>query len=153
MYNHAQGDYECPFCKLVNGEDNDKTNTEDIFYQNKFITAFIAGKWWINNPGGTIIIPNKHFENIYDIDEKYLLEVVNFSKRLALALKEVYKCDGVSTRQHNEPAGNQDIWHFHYHVMPRYKGDELYKNHDKNSWVEPEDRKPYAEKLRKYFNK
>lgn len=153
MYNHAPEDYECPLCKLVDGEDNGKTNSEDIFFQNNFITAFIAGKWWVNNPGGTIIIPNKHFENLYDIDEEYLSEVVNFSKKLALALKEVYKCDGVSTRQHNEPAGNQDVWHFHYHVMPRYIGDELYKNHDKNNWVSSEERKPYAEKLRKYFNK
>lgn len=153
MFNHAPHDYDCPLCELVSGRDNGKTNPDDIFYKNEYITAFIAGKWWVNNPGGTIIIPNKHFENLYDIDKKYLEVVVLFSKKLALALKEVYKCDGVSTRQHNEPAGNQDVWHFHYHVMPRYTDDELYKNHDDNRWVSSEERKPYAEKLRKYFNK
>jgi diadenosine tetraphosphate (Ap4A) HIT family hydrolase len=35
--------------------------------------------------------------------------------------------DGTSTRQHNEPAGNQDVWHYHEHVFPRYDGDELYR--------------------------
>jgi hypothetical protein len=29
-------------------------------------------------------------------------------------------------RQHNEPAGNQDLWHLHVHVFPRFEGDNLY---------------------------
>jgi len=62
---------------------------------------------------------------------------------------EVYKCDGVSTRQHNEPSGNQDVWHYHLHVFPRYKNDNLYKTDRRNS--EPEERTEYAEKLREYF--
>ena len=44
----------------------------------------------------------------------------------ALAMKAVFQCDGVSTRQHNEPAGYQDVWHFHVHVFPRFHGDSLY---------------------------
>jgi histidine triad (HIT) family protein len=41
-------------------------------------------------------------------------------------MKKVYTCDGVSTRQHNEPAGNQDVWHYHLHVTPRYENDNFY---------------------------
>jgi histidine triad (HIT) family protein len=44
----------------------------------------------------------------------------------ALALKAVYVCEGVSTRQHNEPAGGQDVWHYHVHVTPRFEGDNFY---------------------------
>jgi histidine triad (HIT) family protein len=48
------------------------------------------------------------------------------AKSLAIAMKKIYACDGVSTRQHNEPAGNQDVWHYHLHVTPRYENDNFY---------------------------
>lgn len=154
MFNHEPEDYECPLCLIVNGHDNPENfaKVADIFYKDEFITAFVGGKFWEKNKGGAIIIPNKHFENLYDIDDKYLDAVTHFSQKLAIALKEVYKCDGVSTRQHNETAGNQDVWHYHLHVIPRYKDDRLYQNHDNKYWVTVEERKPYVEKLRKYFN-
>ncbi|MBV9952939.1 MAG: HIT domain-containing protein [Acidimicrobiia bacterium] len=43
----------------------------------------------------------------------------------AIAMKAAYGCEGVSIRQHNEPAGEQDVWHYHVHVLPRWLGDEL----------------------------
>lgn len=43
-------------------------------------------------------------------------------------MKQAFGCDGVSTRQHNEPAGDQDVWHFHLHVFPRWTGDDLYRS-------------------------
>lgn len=151
MYNHAPKDYECPLCLIAEGKDAGKTGPDDIIFQNDLFTAFIAGKWWPNNKGHVVIIPNKHFENLYDIDEEYLSEIHKFSKKVAIAFKKVYKSDGTSVRQHNEPAGNQDVFHFHLHVFPRYKGDKLYQNHDKKYWASAEERKPYAVKLKKYF--
>ena len=41
-------------------------------------------------------------------------------------MKAAYGCPGISTCQHNEPAGGQDVWHFHVHVFPRYLEDNLY---------------------------
>ncbi|OGH48079.1 MAG: diadenosine tetraphosphate hydrolase [Candidatus Levybacteria bacterium RIFCSPLOWO2_01_FULL_39_10] len=153
MYNHAPKNYDCPLCKLAKGEDTGKTNPDDIFYREDLITAFIAGKWWMTNPGHVIIIPNKHFENLYDIDEKHLEVIHNFSKKVAVAFKKVYKSDGTSVRQHNEPAGNQDVWHYHLHVFPRYENDRLYQNHEKTKWPTKEERIPYSDKLKTYFKK
>ena len=65
----------------------------------------------------------------------------------------VYKGDGVSTRQHNEPAGNQDVWHYHLHVFPRYQDDAFYEMFYKGEWTTLEQRLPYTEKLRDYFAK
>ena len=63
-----------------------------------------------------------------------------------------YDCQGISTRQHNEPAGDQDVWHFHVHVYPRYDNDDLYKNHDRKAFVDATARAPFAEKLRHFLN-
>jgi len=154
MYNHAPKDYICPICITVKGEENKHTITRqtDVFYQDKFITVFIGARSWPNNKGGIIIVPNNHFENIYDIPEKELSHIYIFAKKVAFALKEIYHCDGTSMRQHNEPAGNQDAWHFHVHVMPRYKNDQLYQLNDQKYWSTNEERKPYADKLRTYFS-
>jgi len=153
MYTHAPKDYECPFCNFLKGNETDFNQKQDIVYQNHYVTAFIAPKWWVNNPGHVLVIPNKHFENIYDITDEYLSEVYKVVKKVATAIRGSYGCDGTSTRQHNEPAGNQDVWHFHVHVYPRYNDDNLYLNHGKKMFVEAEKRLPYAEKLRTYLAK
>jgi histidine triad (HIT) family protein len=70
---------------------------------------------------------------------------------IALAMKAVYSCDGVSTRQHNEPAGNQDVWHYHLHVTPRYEDDQFYLTH--REFMPVNERAKHAEKLRSYLAK
>lgn len=152
MYSHEPDDYTCPLCQISRGEPTQKGPSEqDIIFQTSVLTVFIAGKWWKSNPGHVIVIPNEHIENLYDMPEGVGHAIFDASKQVALALKEVYKCDGVSTRQHNEPAGNQDVWHYHQHVFPRYTGDNLYVNHLDTYWPTPEEKKPYAEKLKAYF--
>jgi histidine triad (HIT) family protein len=78
-------------------------------------------------------------------------KIFDMSKKVTIAFKQTYNCDGTSTRQHNEPAGNQDVFHFHLHVFPRYKGDNLYLNHEDTYWPTMEEKKPYVEKLKIYF--
>jgi histidine triad (HIT) family protein len=155
MYNHEPKDYECPLCDAVSGKITSEKSVrpEDIVYKDDFVTAFIAGKWWPNNKGHVVIIPNEHIENLYDITQEYLHRISDVSREIALAFKETYECDGVSIRQHNEPDGNQDVFHYHMHVFPRYKDDNLYISHNDSYWVTSEDKKPYAEKLKAYFDK
>lgn len=111
----------------------------------------IAPKWWVNNPGHVLVVPNKHYENIYDIPEELLSEVYKIVQKVAIAIRSTYGCDGTSTRQHNEPVGNQDVWHLHVHVFPRYENDHLYQNHEKKRFVDATARAHYAKKLQTYF--
>lgn len=120
-----------------------------IIYKDNYITAFIASGWWKNNKGHFIIIPNKHIENLYDLPSELSYKIHDLEKEIALALKEIYKCDGVSSRQYNEPCGDQDVWHYHLHMFPIYKNDNLYKSDRENST--PEERVEYAKKLKNYF--
>ncbi|MEP7294527.1 MAG: diadenosine tetraphosphate hydrolase, partial [Chloroflexota bacterium] len=57
-----------------------------------------------------------------------------------------------STRQHNEPAGYQEVWHYHLHVFPRYAHDYLYDLTFQRRLTTLEERRPYAEKLKRYFD-
>lgn len=105
MYNHRPENYVCPFCNIVKGIYDPLTTADDIVFQNESTVAFIASRWWKNNKGHVLVIPRQHFENIYDISEEALCETEKTVKKIALAVKKTYGCDGVSTRQHNEPAG------------------------------------------------
>jgi histidine triad (HIT) family protein len=124
------------------------TTQDDVVYRDTETTAFVGAKWWVNNPGHALVIPNEHFENLYDVPDDVLGAVYATVRRVALAMKDAYGCNGISTRQHNEPAGNQDVFHLHVHVFPRWRDDELYEHHHETRWPPPEERAPYAEKLR-----
>ena len=102
-----------------------------------------------NNPGHVLVIPNAHYENIYDLPVALGADIHACAKEIAFAMKAVYHCDGVSLRQHNEPAGGQDVWHYHLHVFPRYVGDNFSRS---GFVVTPEQtRAEYAARLRAYF--
>ena len=98
----------------------------DVVYHNDFVTAFLSLHQFPNNPGNTLVVPNIHFENIFDLPTELATELHAVVKAVAIAMKQAFQCDGVSTRQHNEPAGNQDVWHYHIHVTPRYVNDHFY---------------------------
>jgi len=145
---HAPPGYVCPFCRVLGGVDNKYNTQNDVVWRDERTAALIAPNWWPENHGHVLVIPVVHVENLYEIGERDLCAVSETTKRVAIALKEAYRCEGVSTRQHNEPAGNQEVWHLHVHVFPRYVGDELYQRHEEQRWTTPAERAPYAEKLR-----
>ncbi len=147
MYNHAPADYECPFCRLVQGDEGEASSR--IVYRDSAITAFISKHKWPNNPGHVLVVPNQHFENIYDLPLNLGARIHECAQAIALAMKAAYGCDGISTRQHNEPAGNQDVWHYHLHVFPRYWDDQLYTSHREPATRE--EQVAYARKLRAHL--
>jgi histidine triad (HIT) family protein len=128
MYNHAPKDYICPFCLLVRGIENEHTSIKqsDLVYHNDHVSSFIALRKWPNNVGHVLVIPNKHFENIYELPIGISLEIQKTAKVIALAMKEEYSCDGLLLLQRNEPVGEQRIWHYHLHIIPRYANDNFH---------------------------
>ena len=64
-------------------------------------------------------------------------------------MKKAYKCDGITLRQNNEPAGDQHAFHYHLHIFPRYNGDKFNVGMTKKSMLsDPDDRIKYAQMLK-----
>jgi histidine triad (HIT) family protein len=148
---HEPPGYDCPFCRLLRGVETERNRLDDVVWRDDRTTAFVSPKWWPRTPGAVIVIPNVHVENLYEIADDELAAVSSTTKRVAVAMKEAYACDGISTRQHNEPGANQDVWHFHVHVFPRQRGDELYARDAESRWVGPAERAKWADRLRLYL--
>jgi histidine triad (HIT) family protein len=107
MYRHAPQQYDCPFCAVVRGEERPPWTFGDDVVWRDVSTAWVNRRWWANNPGNVVLVPNRHVENIYELDRELAAGVHETARRIALAMKGAYGCGGVSTRQHNEPAGDQ----------------------------------------------
>ena len=154
MISHAPQDYKCPICIGLNGVENEDTllKQADEVYKDDLVTVYINSFWIPTCEGHVIVVPNEHFENIYDLPKKYGHRIFEVAKKISIAMKEAYECDGITTRQNNEPAGNQHAFHYHFHIFPRYDGDSFNINLTKKSVLsDPEERIKYAVKLSKYL--
>ncbi|MCW5548420.1 MAG: HIT family protein [Opitutaceae bacterium] len=123
---HAPPDYKCPFCRMALELQQAQAVTGGFVLEEERVFALIPLHYYGGTKGNCLIIPKAHHENLFDIEAGLGVDLLRVSKRLAVAMKTAFACEGISTRQHNEPAGDQDVWHFHMHIFPRYRGDGLY---------------------------
>ncbi len=129
----------CLFCKLVEGEVPSMR-----VYEDEDTLAFLDIK--PNNPGHTLVIPKKHSENLYDMDDHSLATVIRTVQKVAKAIKAAVGADGINLAMNNEPAAGQVIFHPHIHVIPRFKEDG-YRHWPQRSYKEGEAAE-IAEKIR-----
>ena len=151
MYNHAPEGYKCPICLGIKGIENEDTllKQADLVYKDDLVSVYINSFWIDTARGHVIVVPNEHYENIFDLPNEVGHRIFEVTKRVALAMKESYGCDGITLRQNNEPASDQHAFHYHQHIFPRYDGDSFNVNMTKKSILStPEERIEYAEKLK-----
>lgn len=122
---NAPKDYICPICLGVNKVESSDTlmRPTDIVYTDDLVTVFINSFFIGDNAGHVIVVPNEHFENIYDLPSEVGHRVFDIAKKISLTMKDAYSCEGITIRQNNEPAGDQHAFHFHLHIFPRYEND------------------------------
>lgn len=148
---NAPENYECPICLGLDGSDSPKTliKPTDFVYRDDLVSAFINTFFMGKNAGHVIVVPNKHYESIYTLPTEEGHRIFDIAQKVALAMKEAYNCDGITTRNNNEPAGDQHAFHFHFHVFPRYDNDgyNTVAPADKRL-AEPDERAEYAEKIK-----
>ena len=106
----------CIFCDIV----NHKANAE-ILFENEKIISFLD----INpmNYGHALVIPKQHFENFLQVPDEYLQEMVNGARIISNALTKSLKPDGFNIVANNGKAAGQSVFHFHFHIIPRFHDD------------------------------
>jgi histidine triad (HIT) family protein len=148
VISHEPAGYACPFCLLQEDVFNERNQPADVVAVTARAYARVAPKWWPGNPGAVLVMPRAHIENIYELPAADGHAVWSLVQTVATSMRMAYNCAGTCIRQHNEPAGNQDVWHLHVHAFPRSQNDRLYQRHEEAQWVGPAERESYALKLR-----
>lgn len=109
---------DCVFCRIVRGEIPSTRVWED-----DLTVAFMdIGSV---NPGHLLVATKAHVENLYELDERTAAAVMQSVARVGRAVRSALSPDGLSLYQANGVAAGQTVFHFHVHVLPRWKGDPM----------------------------
>ena len=125
------------FTKIISGEipSYKVAETEDFF-------AFLDIN--PNSKGHTLCIPKKEVNKIFDLDEATYVELMKFSRRVAIALEKAVPCERIGMS-----VIGLEVPHVHVHLIPLHTMDDArFTNKQK---VTPEEFEALAEKIGSYL--
>ena len=108
----------CIFCKIANGEIPSATLYED----EEFRVILDLGP---ASKGHALILPKTHAANIYELSDETAGKAMILAKHMASKMTDALGCEGFNIVQNNGEIAGQTVFHFHMHLIPRYKGDKV----------------------------
>ena len=70
-------------------------------------------------PGHMLVLPKAPVRNLLDAEPDQLAACMATAKKVAAAAKKAFNADGITLQQFSEAAGGQEVFHLHFHVVPR----------------------------------
>lgn len=109
---------ECIFCKIISGEIK-----SDILYNDKDAVVFLDIAPASKKGGHCLVVPKKHYELFTEIPED---ELASVAKTLQKTTEVVLNfSEGANIIQNNKKVAGQFVPHVHFHVIPRFEGDNI----------------------------
>lgn len=109
---------DCIFCKIAAGDIPSATLYEDDDFR-VILDIEPASK------GHALILPKEHYANLYELDDELAAKALVLAKKMITKLTDVLGCEGYNVLQNNGTAAGQTVFHFHMHLVPRYKDDNV----------------------------
>ena len=106
---------DCIFCRIVAGD-----APAHRVYESDDVLVFMDIR--PVSRGHTLLIPKRHFENLFESSEDAMAAVARVSVRIANAIRDAVQPDGVFVAQTNGVAAGQTVFHYHLHLIPRWFG-------------------------------
>lgn len=133
---------DCVFCKIAQKEI--PAGAGKLYEDENFI-AFLD----INpvNFGHSLLIPKKHYKNLYELPDEVLSEIAPLIKKMAIAVKYGVNADGINIIMNNDSAAGQIVPHSHFHIIPRFADDGL-RHWPGKSYADKEEAAKIAEKIK-----
>lgn len=131
----------CVFCRIIAGD----LTPDAVAYRDAETAVFPSLHQRPQNKGHMLVVPVPHVSYIYDVDRTLGGALIAAVAAVARAVKAIWQADGVIVRQNNEPHGDQDVFHVHFHVIPRFANDGFNQGEDRYPFSSLE--VPYAERV------
>lgn len=109
---------DCIFCKIAAGEIPSATVYEDEDFR-VILDIEPATK------GHALILLKEHYANLYELPEELASKVLVVAKKVVQAMSSIVNCDGYNILQNNGESAGQTVFHYHMHLIPRYKDDAV----------------------------
>lgn len=108
----------CIFCKIAAGDIPSATIYEDDDFR-VILDIEPASK------GHALILPKEHYANLYELSDELAAKALVVAKKVITKMTEIVGCDGYNVLQNNGEEAGQTVFHFHMHLIPRYKEDDV----------------------------
>ena len=115
----------CIFCKISANQIPSYT-----IYENEMFKVIFDRFPWAK--GHTLIIVKRHVENIFNLTYEEGAQIFKLAIEIANALNKTFNPEGLNIIQNNGEAAGQSVFHFHMHLIPRYKNDGIGINFKQN---------------------
>lgn len=109
---------DCTFCKIVEGE----VPSWKIYEDEHFVSFLDV------NPatrGHALVVPKSHHPQLLDLPENELKHALEVVQKVADGVTEAVDADGFNVLQSNNPVAGQEVFHVHFHIIPRFHGDDV----------------------------
>lgn len=107
---------ECIFCNI-----KDRKADAEIIFEDENILAFLDIQ--PVNYGHTLVIPKKHYDNFLTVPKDELDKIMHVTQFIAGIVKRSLSADGFNVISNNGNSAGQSVFHFHFHIIPRFNND------------------------------
>ncbi|WP_165974323.1 HIT family protein [Nonomuraea deserti] len=108
----------CVFCEIVAGRAPAYRVTADE-HAVAFLDLAPAA------PGHTLVVPRGHARDVWELPQDACAQVARLVHGVSALLRVALAPDGLSITHATGEAAGQDVFHFHTHVVPRWRGDDV----------------------------
>ena len=115
----------CVFCKIIKGE----IPSKKIYEDDDVLAILDISQATL---GHTLVLPKKHYENLFSIENNDYLKVMEKVKMLAKAITSALNASGCNILNNCGELAGQSVMHFHVHIIPRYENDNAIQNFNKD---------------------
>lgn len=107
---------DCIFCKLANGD----IPTRKIYEDDNFVVFMDMSP---ATKGHSLVVPKDHYANLFEMPAELAGEAMKVAQKVAAKMTDALQADGFNIVQNNGEVAGQTVFHFHMHLIPRYKED------------------------------
>jgi len=109
---------DCLFCKII----DNKLASKKIYEDDDNIAILDINP---ASPGHVLVIPKKHVENIFNVDNLDLRRTIEIVKLIAEKLKKELNTNNINIIVNNGRTAGQIVDHLHFHIVPRFENDKI----------------------------
>lgn len=130
----------CIFCDIIEGK-----SKAEIIYEDENIISFLDIR--PVNFGHALVIPKGHHKDFISVPEDELKYLIRGTQIVSRAIMDSLKPDGFNIVANNGTAAGQSVFHFHFHIIPRFMQDDFKFKPNLKSY-ESDSMKEFADKIR-----
>lgn len=134
----------CIFCKILKGDIPSFCIFEDEHFK-VILDRFPASR------GHVLILPKEHYQDLFELPDEIGAKLYPLAKKLAVAIKKAVGAEGINIIQNNGESAGQSVFHFHMHLIPRFKEDHIILNKTSQQDTTLEALEEVAEQIKKYL--